>query len=131
MPENYRSIVGEVIAHTDGVGHEESMFPITVRTTGYQGGDGGHGGQASITIKFPENCYQTIILTQGGRKIMFRDLEKLEIGVNGDWEIEGIIDSLRHTSLQILKHSVEENCDNNNDSVNDDFDLDAVVYDND
>jgi hypothetical protein len=109
MPENYRSIVGEVIAHTDGVGHEGSMFPITVRTTGYQGGDGGHGGQASITIKFPETCVQTIILTDGDKKFRSSNLNQLEIGVNGDWEIEGIIDSLREISLQILKHSVEEN----------------------
>ena len=72
--------------------NDEPFIPEHVHmcfdTSGYLGGDAGHGGYARLIIKSGA-CPMTITLD--GKSV---ETDRVEIATNGDWETEGFVRAL-------------------------------------
>lgn len=82
---------------------DANIIRVTVETTGYCGGDSGHGGHSSVTI---EDMGGTDIKAQfgvngGGNK-------ELRIDVGGDAELRTLIDALQWAGARLQSLTLEK-----------------------
>ncbi len=77
---------------------------VSFVSSGSQGGDSGHGGNASLT--FSENGsrmdIQVDLAFNNGDKETFRDLSEIRLTVCGDWELEGLAIALMDIGKKLL-----------------------------
>ncbi|MES1198524.1 MAG: hypothetical protein ABUS48_00900 [Pseudomonadota bacterium] len=74
-----------------------SIFKVTVETNGYQGGDAGHGGFATVTLK-DEGGTSWSAEVDGQRD---DDPKTISIRVGGDSEIRNLILALRFAAHEL------------------------------
>jgi hypothetical protein len=78
---------------------------VEFKSNGSQGGDGEHGGYA--TLEFKENGAETgiqldIRLTTG-QEYKLNDVELISLTVKGDWELEGLATALMDIGRKLLQ----------------------------
>ena len=77
-------------------GYAPETLAVCADTTGYQGGDAGHGGRAHVRFGFQpgsvHGAHAVHIVLRTGERLNFDDGEigSLEISASGDWEQEGL-----------------------------------------
>lgn len=62
-------------------------------TTGTQGGDAGHGGEAALRILLPNTGAHVFIKSDSGEPLFDQMVEGesiLDVTVLGDWELDGL-----------------------------------------
>jgi len=86
---------------------DANIFEVAVGTTGFQGGDTGHGGRTYI--RFSNNSSTDMRCKISSRKSEYEDKwggetekENIELVFGGDAELETLIQGLKHI-LKVLK----------------------------
>jgi hypothetical protein len=73
---------------------------VQVKTTGYAGGDSGHGGFAEFTFA-PMESFNACVELPGEKGGHFFECSTVKIRVGGDAEIEQFIDALRFAASKL------------------------------
>ena len=76
----------------DGFGY--GILTVTAGTTGYCGGDSGHGGESFIKLNMEGGDLSASI---DGRTTE-RGITDLVISVGGDWELDALIEGFRYAA---------------------------------
>lgn len=69
------------------------ILNVTAGTTGYCGGDSGHGGESFIKLRMQGGDLSASIDGE-----VHTDIEDLIISVGGDWELDALIEGLRYAT---------------------------------
>lgn len=82
-------------------------------TTGYMGGDSGHGGNTTVSLETGGGGENLLFITMhDGREIELNmtDVRYLQIVVCGDWEAQGLYETLLKVvdDLKVLDRSSDE-----------------------
>jgi hypothetical protein len=77
---------------------------LEYQTTGPCGGDAGHGGVTTLTLKFDSGATNLVVRDWRG-DVVFRTDEpvNLELQVLGDWEMEGLDRALKRLGLHLAQ----------------------------
>lgn len=71
-------------------------------TNGSQGGDGGHGGYASLILSNNKSSQLSVLLDDNG---LWNDVDKIEIRVDGDFELAGFAIALVELAKSLLSNN--------------------------
>lgn len=80
-----------------------NILSVEAGTTGYCGGDAGHGGRTFFKIKNEASTYWQVYEEKDG----WGDTEAVEIQLGGDAELQTIIEALEFI-VQVLKDGAED-----------------------
>ncbi len=98
VTRDYRLVNGEEVETWKAEFMNANVLEVEAGTTGFKGGDTGHGGRTYFRLK-----------DLGSTDIVARcSDEEVEIEFGGDTELQTFIQSLEFT-LKVLKEQIEEN----------------------
>jgi hypothetical protein len=73
-----------------------NILGVNVYSTGYRGGDSGHGGKTEITLtNVASTDMQVEITDESGKKISVEYLESVKLVFSGDTELDTLVASLK------------------------------------